>query len=123
MEVGVLVQWGGVVPGKEKAAVDVFAETLKLYGDKMANGTFTYFEPFLFRTGDIQMDLGFIVLKGPEDKVMAFFDSLEQKTLKAKVAQIVNHLKIEFLYTGKDVQEQVEILSKLAEQKIPAGVR
>lgn len=123
MEFGALVHYGGVIPGKEQAAVDAFAETTKLYGEKLANGTFTYFEPFMFRTGDVQEELGFFVLKGPEEKVLAFFDSMESKTLKTKVAQIVNHLKIEFLYTGPDVLEQVAILSKLSEVKVPAGIR
>jgi hypothetical protein len=122
MEIGVLVHWGRVIPGKEEAAVDAFAQTTKLYGEKLANGTFTYFEPFMYRTGDWQEDLGFFVLKGPEEKVIAFFDSMEAKTLRTKVAQMVDHLKIEYLYTGPDVLEQVAILGKLAE-KTPALVR
>lgn len=122
MEIGALIQFGAVIPGREEAAVDAFAETMKLYGDKLAKGTFTYFETFVFRTGDMQRDLGFILLKGPEDKVTEYFDSIEHKTLHTKVGQVVNHLKIEFLYTGADVMEQVAILSKLTE-KVPAGVR
>lgn len=116
MEIGVLVSYGGVIPGKERAAVDVFAETMKLYGAKLVDGTFTWYEPFIFQTGDLQETLGFFVIKGPQDKMLAFFNGEENRILKDKVALIVNHLKIEFLYTGNEVLKEVEILSGLAEK-------
>jgi len=122
MEIGVVVRYGGVMPGREAACVDLFTETLSLYGEKLADGTFTSFEPFAFRTGDFQEELGFFVLKGPEEKVTGFFNSMEQRTLQAKGEQIVNHLKIEFLYTGSEVLEQVQIMAKLVGAATPALV-
>lgn len=122
MEIGVLVRYGGVVPGKEKAAVDVFTETTKLYGEKLADGTFTYYEPFMFRTGDFQEELGFFVIKGPEEKLTSYFNSIESRTLQAKVEMIVNHLKIEYLFMGPEILEQVQILGTLVEEKEPALV-
>ena len=94
MDIGVIVRWGGVIPGKEKKAVELFAETTKLYGDRLAEGTFTYFEPFMFATGDLQEELGFHLIKGPEENLMTFFDSIEAMTLHANVEICVNHLKI-----------------------------
>lgn len=116
MEIGVLVSYGGVIPGKERAAVDVFAETMKLYGEKLADGTFSWYEPFIFQTGDLQETLGFFVIKGPQEKMLAFFNGEENRILKDKVSLIVNHLKIEFLYTGNEVLKEVGILSGLAEK-------
>lgn len=116
MEIGVLVSFGGVIPGKEKAAVDVFAETMKVYGSRLADGSFTSYEPFIFQTGDLQETLGFFVIKGPREKVMAYFDSDENRILKDKVSLIVNHLKIEFLYTGNEVLKEVQLLSGIAEK-------
>ena len=122
MEVGLLVSYGGVVPGREKEAIELFAETQKVYGEKLADGTFTYYEPFLFRTGDRSEQLGFFIVKGPPDKVMFYFDSKENRALRDKVGQVVNHLKIEFLYTCGDVLDEVALFSEIAEKKIPVLV-
>jgi hypothetical protein len=122
MEVGILVSYGGVVPGREKEAIELFAETQKVYGEKLADGTFTFYEPFLFRTGDRSENLGFFIVKGPQEKVMFYFDSKENRALRDKVGQVVSHLKIEFLYTGGEVLDEVALFSEIAEKKIPALV-
>ncbi len=122
MEVGMLVSYGGVLPGKEKEAIDLFAETQKFYGEKLADGTFTFYEPFLFRTGDRSENLGFFIVKGPQEKVMAYFESKESRILRDKVGQVVTHLKIEFLYTGTEVLDEIAIFSEIAEKKVPALV-
>ncbi|HXZ99060.1 MAG TPA: hypothetical protein VEK76_01805 [Candidatus Binatia bacterium] len=124
MEIALLIQFGGVFPGKEKAAVEAFTETSKFYGEKLADGTFTYFEPFMFGTGDIRERLGFFIVKGPEEKIVAFNDSKEAWALRTKVAQICAHLDIEYVYTGDRVLEQVNLLGDLAKEleKIPAPV-
>jgi hypothetical protein len=122
MEVGILVSYGGVIPGMEKEAIELFAETQKLYGEKLADGTFTYYEPFLFRTGDRSEHLGFFIVKGPQEKVMLYFDSKENRALRDRVGQVVNHLKIEFLYTGGEVLNEIAIFSEVAEKKVPALV-
>ena len=124
MEAGMVVHFGGVFPGREQQAVDAFAETTKLYGEKLAEGTFTSFEPYLYETGDIREQLGFFIVKGSQEKILDFIDSRESAELRTKVAQICTHLQIELLYTGSRVLEQVNLLSDLAEriEKMPAGV-
>lgn len=122
MEAGILVSYGRIVPGREKEAIEVFAETQKVYGERLADGTFTYYEPFLFRTGDRSEDMGFFILKGPQDRLMAYFDSKENRALRDKAGQVVEHLKIEFLYTGTEVLDEIAIMSDLAEKKVPVLV-
>jgi hypothetical protein len=118
MEIGVIVRYGGVIPGREEAAVQAFTETTHFYDAQLANGTFTFYEPFMFRTGDFQQELGFFIVKGPEEKVISWFDSKESRLLRTKVELIVNHLTIEFLYTGTDVLEQVALLNEVAKEKV-----
>lgn len=122
MEVGILVSYGGVIPGMEKEAIELFAETQRVYGDRLADGTFTYYEPFLFRTGDRSEHLGFFIVKGPQEKLTAYFDSKENRALRDRVGQVVNHLEIEFLYTGGEVLEEISIFSEIAENRVPALV-
>lgn len=116
MDVGMVVHFGGIFPGREKQGVDLFAETTKLYGEKLADGTFSYFEPFIYQTGDVRDQLGFFLIKGTEEKVMGFVDSRESMELRTKAAQICEHLQIEILYTGERLLEQVAIFSNLAEK-------
>ena len=116
MEVGMLVSYGGVIPGKEKEAIELFAETQKLYGAMLADGTFTSYEPFLFRTGDRARELGFFIVKGPQDKLMGYFESKQNRALRDRVGQVVSHLKIEFLYTGTEVLDEIAIFSEVAEK-------
>ena len=116
MEVGLVVHFGGVFPGREKVAVDVFAEAIRFYSAKVAEGTFASFEPFLYKTGDYQNDLGFFVVKGEEARIMAFIDSKESVALRTKVQQICHHLKIEMLYTGEGIQEQIAAMEQLVSE-------
>ena len=118
MEAALIVHFGGAIPGKEKLAIETFADTTKLYERMLKDGTFTYFEPFLYKTGDIQEHLGFWLVKGPEDKLMHFMDSTESKELAARAGQICNHLRIEFLYVGEGVREQILIRTKLAKDYV-----
>ena len=107
MEIGAIVRYGGVMPGREAACVDLFTETLKLYSEKLADGRSPPSNPS--RSGPVTSKRSWVfVLKGPEEKVTGFFNSIEQRTLQAKGEQIVNHLRIEFLYTGSEVLEQVQ---------------
>jgi hypothetical protein len=54
MEIGLLIKRGAPVPGRETQAIDVFSEGTEYFGKKLAEGTITFFEPFLFGTGDLE---------------------------------------------------------------------
>jgi len=119
MEAAMIVHFGGAIPGREKFAVETFAETTKLYEKRLADGTFTYFEPFLYKTGDVQEHLGFWIVKGTEEKLLKFIDSREATELAARAGQICNHLSVEFLYCGEGVREQITMRTRLAEELLP----
>lgn len=122
MQVGVLLRWGGIVAGREKAAVALFDQGAKLFSEKLNDGTFTYFEPFLYMTGDYQEEAGFFLVKGDDAKVRAFFDLPDTRSFLMQVEIVVNHLKFEFLHVGDAISQQMQILGAFIEEKTPALV-
>src|SRR6266508_3701309 len=65
MEIGLYIKFGKLVPGREEKAIDLFGEAIEYFGEKMAIGWLTFFEPFFFQTSDREEETGFFVLKGP----------------------------------------------------------
>ena len=106
-DLGFIVRWGRVFPGYEKHAIDLFSETTKYFGDKLADGTLTYFEPFLYLSGDSETEIGFFVMKGPEPKVLALIEDPGRLDLQARATQLLAHVKTDVLAVGEGVFEQI----------------
>ena len=67
---GLFIGWGEVVRGREDRALDVFNETLELYGQMQADGRIEDFEVALLNPhgGELQ---GFVMLRGSEAQIDA----------------------------------------------------
>ena len=111
-ELGLIVRWGRFHPGMGQRTVDVIADVLKYFYDKMADGTLTYFEPFLCQTGDHDENLGFFLMKGSETSIIRILEDEERMRLDARAAELVTHLRTDVLTVGGDVltyfQQMVE---------------
>ena len=111
-ELGLIVRWGRFHPGMGQRTVDVIADVLKYFYDKLADGTLTYFEPFLCQTGDHDENLGFFLMKGSETSIIRILEDEERMRLDARAAELVTHLRTDVLTVGGDVltyfQQMVE---------------
>src|SRR5579864_3709372 len=112
-ELGVIVRWGRVFPGFEKDAIEFYGEATRYFGDKLADGTLTYFEPFLFLSGDSEIDNGFFIMKGPEPKVLAMIDEPRRLELEARSTQLLAHVTTQVLLAGEGVIEQISRFGKV----------
>jgi hypothetical protein len=112
-ELGILVRWGRVIPGRELDAVELFTEATKFYGDFLAEGALTYFEPFILLSGDNETDNGFFVMKGPAPKIHEIFEGDATLRLKTKAAMILSHLTIELMLVGEEVLNEVTRLAEV----------
>jgi hypothetical protein len=65
MEVGLMIRYGKLVPGREAHAIGLFDEALAYFKGKLEAGTITFFEPFFMSTSDFEEESGFFLLKGP----------------------------------------------------------
>ena len=77
MDVGLIIRYGAIVPGRETQAIELFDEATKYYEEKVAQKVPTHFEPFFFMTSDYQEETGFFILKGPAPEVFKLMEEEE----------------------------------------------
>ena len=118
-ELGIIVRWGRVIPGREKEAVEGFTEATKYFGDLLAKGWLTYFEPFGYLSGDNDLENGFFLMKGPAEKVHEIFESEPTLRLKTQATMYLDHLTIEFLLVGDEVINNISRFAEIA--MVPVG--
>jgi hypothetical protein len=114
MDAGYLVKYGRLVPGREGKAFELFSDTLTFWQERMKDGAITYFEPFLYASGDSDTDLGFFLVKGPQDGIQRILETEEYRILLTKATYVVEHLTKEWLIVAEGVMDQVERSAKVA---------
>ena len=120
-QLGLITKFGRVFPGKEREAIDLFAETTKYFGEKLADGTLTYYEPYLYFSGNHEFDNGFFVVKGPEEKVIRFFEDQRRIDLNLKAGQICANVTTELLIVGDEVLTQVSRFADVTRGLVAVG--
>jgi len=114
MEIGLIVKYGKLVPGREEQAIALFAETTRWFEEQLKTGYITYFEPFFYASGDLEADAGFWIIKGERDKVWNVVDDETFKWLTLKAQFLVDHLRVDWLTVGEAIPQQVERASKVS---------
>lgn len=108
MDIGVFIRYGKALPGREEKAIELFGEVVGYCESKLATGEITFFEPFLFVTGDAEEETGFILVKGPSDKIYSLFDEDDYRKLVAKAHLLVEHFKWDLITYGEAVFTEME---------------
>lgn len=114
MDAGYIIKYGRLVPGREEKAFELFAETLAFWRGHLEKGAITHFEPFLYSSGDREVDLGFFLVKGTEGKLHPIVTGEEFRMLVTRAQYVVEHLQTEWLLAGHEVEMQVERSAKAA---------
>ena len=113
MEIGLLIRYGKLVPGRETQAMALFQESVAYFQEKVAAGDIASFEPFFFMTSDLDQELGFFVVKGPAPAIFALMEDERYRTLMQKGMVLVEHLHSDFLVVGEGIAAQVERATKV----------
>ncbi|HZD16807.1 MAG TPA: hypothetical protein VE669_01570 [Actinomycetota bacterium] len=113
MDIGVLMRFGRIVPGREEWAVDLFTEGVEFFGEKLSEGWITFFEPYMFRTADFEAETGFFLFKGPEDKIYTLLEDEAYLHLITKANLVVEHMKVDLLTVGDRIQAQMDRFAKV----------
>jgi hypothetical protein len=113
MDVGLIIRYGAIVPGRETQAIELFDEATRYYEGKVADKVLTYFEPFFFMTSDYQEETGFFILKGPATEVFKLMEEEKYRWLLQKAGLLVEHLHVDYLTVGEGVREQLERFAKV----------
>ncbi len=114
MDVGYIIKYGKLVPGREDKALELFGETVRFFQQHLAKGAITHFEPFIYASGDLASDLGFFMIKGPEEEVRKIVRSEDFRMLTTKAEFVVDHLREDWILVGEEVTQQVERTAKVA---------
>lgn len=107
-DAGLFIGWGQVVRGREERAVDVFNETIELYGQFQADGRIESFEVCLLEPhgGDLG---GFSLLRGSEEQIDAIRHSEDFLHNATKADLIVENLGIVPAYLGEGIARAMSI--------------
>jgi hypothetical protein len=90
-DAGLFIGWGEVVRGREDRALEVFGESVELYGQMQANGRIEDFELALLNPhgGDLQ---GFALLRGSEAQIDAVGRDEDFQRVMTKASLLVDNL-------------------------------
>jgi hypothetical protein len=119
MNVGYIIKYGRLVPGREEKAFELFSETMTFWQEQVKKGAISYFEPFLYASGDSETDLGFFLVKGPEERIREILDTEAYRVLLTKGTYVVEHLTKEWLIVAEEVMTQIERSAKVATEFAP----
>ena len=92
-DAGLFIGWGEVVRGREERALEVFNETIELYGQLQSEGRIEDFEVALLdpHGGELQ---GYVMLRGSEDQIDSVRRSEDFQRVMTKASLLVDDLGI-----------------------------
>lgn len=112
MDIGLLIRWGQIIPGREDQALALFDESVAYYLGLLEQGKISSFEPCLFSMSDLEEEQGFFLVKAPVADMFALVDSDEYKGFMTKAQMLVHHLRSNMLTVGEGVAAQLELYRK-----------
>ncbi len=113
MEIGLLIRYGKLVPGRERQAIELFEEGMKYFSEKLSKQVITFFEPFFMFTSDLEEETGFFLVKGPAPEVFKIMEDEEYLRLMQKGFLLVEHLRADLLTVGEGITHQLERVGKV----------
>jgi len=100
------ISWGENVHGREERGLEVFNETVGMYGRFQQDGRIESFEPFLLdpHGGGLA---GFIVIRGERTQLDALRVTEEQQRLIARAAAVVDDVGLVNAYGDEALARQL----------------
>ena len=107
-DAGLFIGWGEVARGREDRALDVFNETIELYGQMQSEGRIESFEVCLLdpHGGDLG---GFELVRGSEEQIDAVRRSEDFERMNTKASLIVDDLGIVDMLIGEGLGRAMAI--------------
>jgi hypothetical protein len=113
MEVGLLIRFGKLVPGREEQAIELFKESSKFYESKVQEGVLSHFEPFFLKTSDLEEETGFFILKGQAPQVFKMMEEETYLSLMMKGELVVQHMRADLLTVGEGIFDELARAGKV----------
>jgi hypothetical protein len=107
-DAGLFIGWGQVVRGREDRGLDVFNETIELYGQMQSDGRIESFEIVLLEPHGGELG-GFAMLRGSEDQIDAVRRSEDFERVLTKASLIVDDLGVVGAAIGEGLGRAISI--------------
>jgi hypothetical protein len=107
-DAGLFIGWGQVVRGREDRALDVFNETIELYGHMQSDGRIESFEVCLLDPHGGELG-GFELLRGSEDQIDAVRRAEDFQRIMTKATLVVDDLGMVGAAIGEGLGRQMAI--------------
>jgi hypothetical protein len=107
-DAGLFIGWGQVVRGREDRALEVFNETIELYGQMQADGRIESFEVGLLQPHGGELG-GFELIRGSEDQIDALRRSEDFERINTKASLIVDDLGVVDMLIGEGLGRAMAI--------------
>jgi len=107
-DAGLFIGWGQVARGREDRALDVFNETIELYGQMQADGRIESFEVCLLEPHGGELG-GFELLRGSEDQIDAVRRAEDFQRAITKAGLVVDDLGVISAAIGEGLGRTVAI--------------
>jgi hypothetical protein len=107
-DAGLFIGWGQVVRGREERALEVFNETIELYGRFQGDGRIESFELSLLQPHGGDLD-GFALLRGSEEQIDAIRRDDDFTRLMQRADLIVDNLGIIPALLGDGLAQGISI--------------
>jgi hypothetical protein len=107
-DAGIFIGWSDAVRGREDRALDVFNETIELFGQMQSDGRIESFEVCLLEPhgGDLG---GFLLLRGSEEQIDAVHRSDDFQRVMTKASLVVDGLGSVPAYIGEGLGRAMAI--------------
>jgi hypothetical protein len=105
---GLFIGWGQVVRGREDRALEVFNETIELYGQMQSDGRIESFEVCLLQPHGGELG-GFELIRGSEAQIDALRRSEDFERINTKASLIVDDLGIVDMLIGEGLGRAMAI--------------
>jgi hypothetical protein len=107
-DAGLFIGWGQVVRGREDRALDVFNETIELFGQMQSDGRIESFEVALLEPHGGELG-GFELLRGSEEQIDALRRSEDFERAMTKASLIVDDLGVVSALIGEGLGRAMAI--------------
>ncbi len=107
-DAALFIGWGQVVRGREDRALDVFNETVELYGQMQSDGRIESFELCLLEPHGGELG-GFALLRGSEEQMDAIHRDEDFERSMTKASLIVDDLGVVPAAVGEGLGRQMAI--------------
>jgi hypothetical protein len=107
-DAGLFIGWGEVVRGREDRALDVFNETIELYGQMQSDERIESFEVCLLEPHGGEL-AGYTLLRGSEDQIDAVHRAEDFERVLTKASLIVENLGVVRAALGEGLARSMAI--------------